>query len=222
MYDTVFTEIRLFPNHWLESRLRCHQVVAAKFDWKSLLLLLCVHISTHLTLRTNWVDPRFILSVIVVMHTQKSGTPQDQGGLIESCREMGLYWSIHNYVALTSAELHGVLERIPLPMPTYVYLVRCFRSYFQSITKAITGSNMWHLQGFLTKIQVYKDLCMNLGQCQSSIWRTLDHKTTQIWWLTNIEYKYSKSWSLCHCFFLLSFDVSVLTSTHPLLFLGKW
>ena len=34
---------------------------------------------------------------------------------------------------------------------------------------------------------------------QPPIWRSLDCKTTQIWWLANMNYKHSKSWLLSYC-----------------------
>ena len=43
-------------------------------------------------------------------------------------------------------------------------------------------------------------ICMNFEQFQPSIWCTLDHKITQIWLLANMEYKPSKLWLLCCCF----------------------
>ena len=51
------------------------------------------------------------------------------------------------------------------------------------------------------------------------IWRTLDGKTTQIWWLANMEYNTFKV--VVVVFLLLSFDVFVPTSAHPLVFLDK-
>ena len=42
------------------------------------------------------------------------------------------------------------------------------------------------------------DLCKNFGQFQPPIGRMLDHKTTQIWWLMNMEYKHLK---LCLLYF---------------------
>lgn len=42
--------------------------------------------------------------------------------------------------------------------------------------------------------------CMNFEQFQPPIWHTLDHKTTQIWWLVNMDYKHSKLWLFCCCF----------------------
>ena len=42
-----------------------------------------------------------------------------------------------------------------------------------------------------------------LGQLQPSTWRILDHKTTQIWWMVNMEYKCLKSRLLCCCFWCL-------------------
>ena len=48
-------------------------------------------------------------------------------------------------------------------------------------------------------------------------------KTTQIWWLANMEYKHSKVWLLClGVLLLLSCDVFVIVSAHPLSFLDKW
>ena len=54
-------------------------------------------------------------------------------------------------------------------------------------------------------------------QFQSPIWRTLDRKTTQIWWLANMEYEHSKLWLLCCCFWCVVWCF-VLTSAHPLFF----
>ena len=41
---------------------------------------------------------------------------------------------------------------------------------------------------------------MTSGQFQPPVWHTLDLKTTQIWWLTNMECKHSKLllWCCCH------------------------
>ena len=60
-----------------------------------------------------------------------------------------------------------------------------------------------------TRIEVYLDIYMNLGQFQWPIWCTLDHKTTQTWWLVNMKYRHSKLWLLyccfhCHLLILLS------------------
>ena len=67
------------------------------------------------------------------------------------------------------------------------------------------------IQLALTKNKVYLDLCMNTRQFQSPIWCTLDCKTTQIWWLVNMEYKHSKLWLLCCycCLMLLSPQVHI-------------
>ena len=64
---------------------------------------------------------------------------------------------------------------------------------------------------------------MNFGQFQSQVWHTLDGKTTQIWWLVDMEYKHSTLWLLYVMLLLLfSFDVFVPTSAHLLIFLNKW
>ena len=45
------------------------------------------------------------------------------------------------------------------------------------------------------------NLCMHSRQFQPPIWCTLDHKTTQIWWLTNMKYNHlNLLWYLCCCF----------------------
>ena len=40
---------------------------------------------------------------------------------------------------------------------------------------------------------------MNFGQFQPPIWRTLDRKPIQTWWLANMEDKHLKLWLLCCC-----------------------
>lgn len=60
---------------------------------------------------------------------------------------------------------------------------------------------------------------MNSGQRQRLVWRTLDCKTIQMWWLANMEYKHSKTWLLCCCFRGCPFNwCFVPTSVHPSLF----
>jgi hypothetical protein len=66
-------------------------------------------------------------------------------------------------------------------------------------------------------VYVCLDLCMNVGRFQLSILRTLDRKTTQIWWLANMEYKHLKLWLLCVVVAMLLFDVSIPTTVHPFL-----
>ena len=58
---------------------------------------------------------------------------------------------------------------------------------------------------------------MHFGQFQPPIRHTLDRKTTQIWLM---EYKHPKLWLLL-LILLLSFDVFIPTSAHPLLLLDK-
>jgi len=68
----------------------------------------------------------------------------------------------------------------------------------------------------LVSILINLDLSMKFGQSQLSIWHTLDSKTSQIWWLVNIEYKHLKWWLLYYFFYLILFDVFVPTS--PIIF----
>jgi hypothetical protein len=63
---------------------------------------------------------------------------------------------------------------------------------------------------------------MTFGQFQLPMWHTLDNKTTQIWWLTKMEYKYLKLLVIVLLLLLLTFDVFVTTSAHTLLFWLKW
>ena len=48
-----------------------------------------------------------------------------------------------------------------------------------------------------SRVEVYYlNLCTKIRQYQLSIWHIVDHKTTQIWWLANMEYKHLKLLSL--------------------------
>ena len=61
---------------------------------------------------------------------------------------------------------------------------------------------------------------MNFGQCQPPIWCTLNHKTTQICWLTNMEYRHLNLWLLycclccCQCYFCPHKCTSLITLGH--------
>jgi hypothetical protein len=67
------------------------------------------------------------------------------------------------------------------------------------------------------------DLCMTFGQFQTSIWRILDCKTTQIYMVVG-KHRIQTFEVVVGVLllFLLSLDVFVPTSAHPLLFLDKW
>lgn len=87
-------------------------------------------------------------------------------------------------------------------------------------TLRIGDNNLSNGRGWNYDLSIFRFM-HGFGQFLPPIWRTLHRKTTQIWWLADMN---TNIWSCGRCVVAFVVDIwcFVPTSAHPLLFWDEW